>query len=237
MIRAALGLVASSRRRPTATARPIAVGGARELVPLLVRELRAGGDASAVREGQPAGAAVFVWIGKPDVDALRAATRAHVPIVGVTDGESLPYVLDTNLVVVRPGEGLPTERITRAIAAVVPDGWESVARRLPVLRTPLVDEAIRRQALANARAAASVDRARAATVLTVRQLRLARGIASAHGSERLVAGTLAYLPFSRAILRRLGRRLPARRLVRAGLAYAVTRAVGEAAKWSVRSRS
>ena len=87
--------------------RPVAIGGARELVPLLARELREGGDAAAVREGASAGAAVFVWIGKADEDALRAASLAHVPIVGVTDGESLPYVLDTDLVVVRPGKGLP----------------------------------------------------------------------------------------------------------------------------------
>ena len=40
--------------------RPVAIGGARELAPLLARELRQGGDASAVREGG-------FWIGLMNV--------------------------------------------------------------------------------------------------------------------------------------------------------------------------
>src|SRR5438093_8063375 len=92
--------------------RPIAVAGANELVPLLAKALREGGDPGAVREdGRPEDAGVLVWIGKADDHVLRTASLAYVPIVGVTEGESLPYVLDTNLVTVRPGEGLPVDAI------------------------------------------------------------------------------------------------------------------------------
>src|SRR5437763_7484961 len=140
----ALLSVAREVRAGAGDRRPMAVAGGRELVPLLARELRGGGDASAVREGGPPdGAAVVLWLGKPDEAALRAASLARVPIVGVTEGESLPYVLDTDLVVVRPGEGLPVERIARKLAAALGDRGTSLAARLPVLRGAVVDELIR----------------------------------------------------------------------------------------------
>jgi hypothetical protein len=220
--------------------KPIVVGGARELAGLLVRELRAGGDAASVREGSPAGAAALVWIGKADEDALRNASRAKIPLVGVTEGESLPYVLDTSLVVLRRGERLPIDRIARAIAAVQPEGWESLAERLPVLREALVREAIRREARLNAIAAAHRDRARAVPALTLGQMELVRTISSAYGRHRpalAVPRGFAFARLTRRVTRPLGKRLPARPLVRAAVAYALTRAVGEAARWSVRSRS
>ena len=64
-------------RRGSGDQRPLAVAGARELVPLLARELREGGDASAVVEGRVENAAALVWVGAPDEDALRAADRAR----------------------------------------------------------------------------------------------------------------------------------------------------------------
>ena len=80
-------------RRGTGDPRPLAVAGARELVPLLARELRAGGDAGAVVEGRFEDAAVLIWIGAPDEDALRDASRRGVPIIAVTEAETVPYVL------------------------------------------------------------------------------------------------------------------------------------------------
>ncbi|HEY3922536.1 MAG TPA: hypothetical protein VGL76_10540 [Gaiellaceae bacterium] len=240
MLRQAIGLVLALRkgRATPPDPKPVAVGGARELVALLVRELRAGGDASHVREGSARGASVLVWIGKADEDALRAATRAGVPIVGVTDGESLPYVLDTNLVVVRPGEGMPVEGIARAIASVLPEGWATLSKRLPELREALVGEAIGRQAKANAIAAAGADRAAAVPALTLSQLRLADEIRSAYGARALpVPGGPSLVPLLGLLTRRLAARLPARRLVRGVIAYAATRAVGEAARRSVRPGS
>src|SRR5205807_1176198 len=102
-----------------------------------VRAAKAEQDKDAGRSralGPVAGASVLVWVGKADEDVLRQASRAGIPIVGVTEGESLPYVLDTNIVVVRPGAGMPVPEIARAIAAVVRDGWSGLAARLPVLR-------------------------------------------------------------------------------------------------------
>jgi hypothetical protein len=223
------------------TWKPVAVAGARELVPLLARELRAGGEAAAVHERARAeGAAVLVWLGKPDADALRAASLARVPIVGVTDGASLPYVLDTDLVVVGPGEGLPVDRIGRAIAACVDDGWPGLAARLPVLRDALVEAAIRRQALLNAAVAARSDAA-ALPALAVTCLQLWSAIARAFGSPERFVPALAAGAGAGALSRALEAR--ARRApwaLRAAVAYAATRAVGEAARryyGSVRRRS
>jgi uncharacterized protein (DUF697 family) len=218
--------------------RPVAIGGARELVPLLARELREGGDTLAVREGSPAGAAVFVWIGKADEDALRAASLAHVPIVGVTEGESLPYVLDTDLVAVRPGEGLPVAGVARAIAAALGDRGAGIAGRLPVLRDAVVDELIRSCARKNAVVAAAVwipgvDM----PVLTLNQVRLVLRIGQAYGREvdrsRLpdLLGVVGAGFGFRTVARELLDFVPfAGWAAKGAIAYAGTKAVGEAAR-------
>ena len=165
--------------------RPLVVDGAPALVALLARELRAGGEPGAVREGgDPRGARAVVWIGTPDVKRLRAASLARVPIVGVSDGSSLPYVLDTDLVVVRPGEPVPTGAVARTVARVLADGGIGLAARLPVLRGPVVDELIRAASLQNAKFAAAVwipgvDM----PILTLNQARMVLRIAVAHGHE------------------------------------------------------
>src|SRR6476469_2260224 len=131
----ALLSVAREIRAGAGDRRPIAVAGAGELVPLLAKALREGGDPGAVLEGGPPdGAAVLVWIGKAEEDALRAASLAHVPIVGVTEGESLPYALSTDLVVVRPGGGLPVDPVARKVAAALGDLGTGLAARLPTVR-------------------------------------------------------------------------------------------------------
>ena len=223
--------------------RPVAIAGARELVPLLARELREGGDAAAVREGGSSGAAVLVWIGKADEDALRAASLAHVPIVGVTDGESLPYVLDTDLVVVRPGEGLPVAGVARAIASALGDRGAGLAARLPVLRDAVVDELIRSSARKNALIAAAVfvpgvDM----PVLTLNQARLVLRIGQAYGREvdqsrlpELLGVVGAGFGF-RTVARELLDVVPfAGWAAKGAVAYAGTRAVGEAARHYVES--
>jgi uncharacterized protein (DUF697 family) len=219
--------------------RPIAVAGARELVPLVARELREGGEPAAVREGgRPEDAAVLVWIGKPDEDALRAAALAHVPIVGVTEGESLPYVLDTDLVAVRPGQGLPVEEIAQRIGVALGDNGTSLAARLPVVRTAVVDELIRLTARRNALISAvvwvpGVD----LPVLTLNQARLVLRIALAYGQEvdgsRLpeLLGVVGAGFGLRTLARELLDFVPVAGWVTKGaVAYAGTKAIGEAAR-------
>src|SRR4051812_19386370 len=98
-------------RRGSGDQRPLAVAGARELVPILARQLREGGDGSAVAEGSAENAAVLVWVGAPDEQALRAADRAGIPIVAVTDEPDVPYVLATDVIHVPPGQGFPLDEI------------------------------------------------------------------------------------------------------------------------------
>src|SRR5262249_34475479 len=132
----------------------------------------------------PQDGAVFVWIGEPDEAALRAASRAHVAIVGVTEGDSLPYVLDTNLVFVKPGEGMPVEAVARRIAAVVGGLATGLAGRLPVVREAVVDQLIRSFSRRNALVGAAVWIPGAdLPLLTLNQVRLVLRIALAHGEE------------------------------------------------------
>jgi uncharacterized protein (DUF697 family) len=218
--------------------RPIVVAGARELVPLLAKGLREGGDPSAVREGgRPEDAAVLVWIGKPDEAALRAASRAHVPIVGVTDGESLPYVLDTNLAFVRPGEGMPVEEVARRIAAVLGELGTGLAARLPIVREAVVEDLIRSFSRRNGLVGAAVwipgvD----LPLLTLNQIRLVLRIALAHGEEidgsRVpeLLGVVGAGFGLRTLARQLLDFVPvAGWAVKGAVAYAGTRAIGEAA--------
>ncbi len=219
--------------------RPIVVDGARGLVPLLARELRVSGDASAVREGgSPKGAAVLVWIGHPDVERLRAASLARVPIVGVTDGARLPYVLDTDLVTVPPGEPLPVEEIARALARRLGHDGTGLASRLPVLREAVVDELIRVVSRQNAVIAAAVwvpgvDM----PILTLNQARLVLRIALAHGERidgsrlpELVGVVGAGFGF-RAVARQLLNLVPVAGWAAQGIvAYGGTKVIGEATK-------
>jgi hypothetical protein len=215
----------------------IAVGGARELVPLLAKELREGGDHAGVVERFVPDAAAFVWIGKPDTDVLRAASRAHVPIVGVTGGESLPYVLDTNIVELVPGRGLPVEEIAAAIAGVTGRTGAALAARLPVLRPAvvggLIDATARRNALVGAAVwIPGLD----LPILTLNQLRLVFGIATA-GGRAVDAGLLPEIAGVAGAAygwRRLANGLESlplpRIVVRSGVAFAGTLAVGAAVR-------
>jgi uncharacterized protein (DUF697 family) len=218
--------------------RPIVVAGARELVPLLAKELRAGGDPTAVREGgRPEDAAVFVWIGKPDEAALRAASRTGVPIVGVTDGESLPYVLDTHLVFVVAGEAMPADAVARRIAAVLGELATDLAARLPAIREAVVDELVRSFSRRNALVGAAVWIPGAdLPLLMLNQVRLVLRIAVAHGEEIDASRVpeLAGVVGAGFALRTLARELldfvpVAGWIVKGAVAYAGTRAIGEAA--------
>jgi uncharacterized protein (DUF697 family) len=224
-------------RRGAGDSRPLAIAGARELVPLLARELRAGGDASAVVEGQIEGAAALVWIGPPDEVQLRAASRAGIPIVAVTDAESTPYVLASSNVRVPPGHGFPTAEIARALAQQLGEDGTSLAARLPALREAVCDHLIASFAKKNGLVAAAVfvpgvD----LPVLTLNQIRLVLRIAVAHGeqidNQRAVEliGVVGAGFGLRAVARELLDLVPvAGWAVKGAIAYAGTKAVGEAA--------
>ncbi|CAB4703436.1 MAG: hypothetical protein F2663_07460 [Actinobacteria bacterium] len=220
-------------------ARPVVLGGARELQGALARGLAAGGSQSLVREnGGVEGAAVLVWLGEPDEDRLRAAFRARVPIIAVTEADSVPYVLDTSIVRVERGSGLPVEAVAAKIAHILGDDGAALGAALPVLREPVLDEMIRRASVRNATIAAAVwipgvD----FPILTLNQLRLVLRIAGVYGHE---VGT-ALLPEAAGVVgAAYGFRAAARRITsvvrvgtfatRGAVAFAGTRAVGEAAR-------
>jgi len=232
-------------RRGAGDPRPLAVAGARELVPLLARELRAGGDAGAVVEGHFEDAAVLIWIGAPDEDALRAASRRGVPIIAVTEAETVPYVLATDLVRVPPGAGFPVEEIAGAVARRLGEDSTSLAARLPALRGAVCEELILAFSKRNALIAAAVfipgvDM----PVLTINQVRLVLRIGLAHGHELDNARALELLGVVgagfgfRAVARELLDVVPvAGWAVKGAVAYTGTRAVGEAALRYFEARS
>jgi uncharacterized protein (DUF697 family) len=224
-------------RRGGGDPRPLAVAGARELVPLLARQLREGGESSAVVEGRFEHAAVLVWVGPPDEEQLHAATRAGVPIVAVTDDERVPYVLATDLVRIPPGQGFPLDEIAAAVARRLGEDGTSLAARLPVLRGAVCDELIRSFAKRNAIISAAifipgVDM----PVLTLNQARLVLRLALAHGQEvdqkraaELLGVVGAGFGF-RAVARELLDFVPvAGWAVKGAIAYGGTKAIGEAA--------
>jgi uncharacterized protein (DUF697 family) len=227
---------------------PLVVGGAKELAAVLRRELTKDGVAEAVREGAHDGAAAFVYVVAGEVDAddervLRDANRAGVPIVAVLVGAAaaeppvVPYVHASGVVPVSPGAGFPVDAIARAVAHALGEGATPLAARLPVLRRAVCDELIARFSRQNAVIGAAVFVPGAdMPVLTLNQLRLLLRIADAHGfeidRERLpellgvIGGGLGF----RALARELLGVVPiAGWAIKGGVAFAGTRALGEAA--------
>jgi uncharacterized protein (DUF697 family) len=217
--------------------RPLAVAGARELVPILARELRDGGDASAVVEQESHGASVLVWVGAADEDALRDADRHDVPIVAVTEDRTVPYVLAEDVIQVPPGHGFPVERIAEAVARKVGDHGPALAARLPVLRHAVCQQLIRSASRRNAVIGAAVfvpgvDM----PILTLNQVRLVLRIAQAYGEHIDRSRAIELLGIVGA---GFGFRAAARELldfvpvagwaVKGAVAYTGTRAIGEAA--------
>jgi uncharacterized protein (DUF697 family) len=220
--------------------RPAGVAGARELVPILARELRAGGRDDAVVEQRTEGISVLIWVGAPDEERLRAASRAGVPIVAVTDAGTVPYVLAENLVRVPAGQGFPVDEIAAAVANRLGDKATTLAARLPVLRPAVCKHLIDTYAKQNGKIAVAVfipgvDM----PILTLNQTRLVFRIALAYGVDldRNRAGELIGLVgivgagFSfRAVARGLLDFVPVGGwAVKGAVAYTGTRTIGEAA--------
>jgi uncharacterized protein (DUF697 family) len=232
-------------RKKRGDERPLGVAGARELVPLLARELRAGGDASAVAEQRLEGVAALVWVGPADEERLRAADHAGVPIVAVSDESTLPYVLAGDIVRVPRGQGFPVEAIAEAVAARLGENGTELAARLPVVRPAVCRHLIASFARKNALISAAVfipgvD----LPVLTLNQVRMVLRIALAYGEEldreraaELVGVVGAGFAF-RATARELLDLVPvAGWAVKGGVAYVGTKALGEAAVRYFEARS
>jgi uncharacterized protein (DUF697 family) len=225
---------------------PIVVSGV--LAEQLAKELGAGGAAGAVRVGgrvDDASVLVRVFAGgttEADERELRAANLARVPIVAVqTSGETglyVPYVLASDIVVCPPGTGFPVDEIARVIAARLDVAATPLAAKLPLLRDAVCDHLIESFSRKNAILGVAIFVPGADfPVLTLNQLRLVLRLASAHGVEvdqsrlpEILATIGAGLGF-RAVARQLLGAVPvAGWAVKGGVAYAGTRAVGEAAR-------
>lgn len=221
------------------------VAGVPALVPALARELRRGGEEAAVREGgRPEDSAVLVHVlegepGEQDLALMRRAAKADVPVVAVVEGaqRSLPYVLATDIVHVRPGAGFPLDEIAAAVARRLGESGTALAARLPSLRRAVCRQLIRSFSRSNGLVGAAVwvpgvD----FPALTLNQVRLVLRLAAAHGQE-IDAGRVPELVgvlgggFGfRTVARELLALVPvAGWAVKGGVAYLGTRALGEAA--------
>jgi uncharacterized protein (DUF697 family) len=225
---------------------PLVVAGATSLAEVLRKELTRQGGAAYVREGpvERAAALVYVLAAPPTEEDERVLALAHrkgVPIVCVLAGPDLadrvPYVLATDIVRVPAGSGFPVDEIARAVAHRLGEEATSLAARVPVLRRPLAEELVDRFARRAAVIGAAVFVPGADfPVLTLHQLRMVLRTGAAYGVEleaervpevlAVIGGGLAF----RAIARQaLGAVPVAGWLIKGAVAYAGTRAIGEAA--------
>jgi len=227
----------------------LAVGGADELAPELRQQfLRGHAEPGAVRLGDPEGADVYVHVlavapGDEDVRVLRSARRARVPAiavaVGLAEPTKIPYVLATDVVRVGAGEPFPLEAIAHAIAARLGEHGAPLGARVPLLRAAVSDQLVASFARKNGIVAAAVWIPGAdLPLLALNEVRLLLQLAQAHGAAGDVRDQLPELAAVlgagfglRALAREaLGLVPGAGWVVKAGVAYAGTRALGEAAR-------
>jgi hypothetical protein len=210
----------------------------------LALALSAGGDPGAVIVGfDPMQAVVAIRLIDGEASAaetavLRRISRAETGLIVVQRGKGrIPYVLPADIF--EAGAELPTRDLLKAIAQHAADDGPALAARLPILRPAVARRLIASTAFANAVIAASTKMEQAQMpLLTFAQSRmvlmlgLSRGDVLPRDPQQLalaagpaVAGCVGMGFGARALVRRL----PVNgRLVRAGVAYAGTRVLGEA---------
>jgi uncharacterized protein (DUF697 family) len=231
----------------------LAVGGPPELASVLRQQfLRGRADPGAVRLDGPERAEVYVHVldgdpGTEDEAALRRACRARVPVVAVARGRPryappIPYVLATDVVWMAQGENFPLEAIAKTIAVRLGEDGAPLAARVPLLRAAVCRQLVSSFSRKNGLFAATIRLPGAdLPVLALNELRLVCRLAQVDGAEsgrELVAELAATLGAAFA-LRALARglldsaalnRMPfAGSIVKGPVAYAGTRALGEAA--------
>jgi uncharacterized protein (DUF697 family) len=235
----------------------VLVSGAPGHARALREALVAGGEEHAVRDlsGREVtrydvqGAEVLVHVvdgprpGREDEELLRLADRNDVELLCVLVGDPLaepvdvPYVLATDVVSVPPGAPLPVERIAERIAERAGDAGYVLAAKLPALRQAVCEDIVRGFARQNGILAAAIFIPGAdLPVLLLNQIRMVFRIAAAHGEKIDRERALELLPV---IAAGFGLRAVARSVVgvvpvvgwavQGGIAFAGTRALGEAA--------
>jgi uncharacterized protein (DUF697 family) len=218
--------------------KPLVVGGARALVPLLRRELGLthGGD-----DPRHASVYVHVWAGDGnDEETLKRARRARVPIVALAprELEDVPYVLATDVVPLLPGAGFPVEALAGRIAGRLGEEAAPLAARLPVLRGAVAEQLIASFARRNGIVAGAVFVPGADLPVLVRnQIRMVLRLEQVYGRdpdprERVpeILATIAAGFGLRTVARAMLGRIPvAGWAVQGAVAYTGTRALGEAA--------
>jgi hypothetical protein len=243
------GLLAESRKDEEPD--PLLIAGAPALVAELRGVLTAGGEPRLVTivtpgedgaHGPEASAFVYAIDGQADAhdeDALRIGDRWGVPLVCLmrageaAEGGILPYVPATRVVRAPALDAETFERVADKIVAATGDDAWALARRLPALRGATARMLISRATKQNARLGARSAPGSGMPALTLNQMRAVARLFNAHGQQ--VHPALLAVVFGagfgfRTLAHTLAGSLPIpARLVRAGIAYAGTRAVGEAA--------
>jgi uncharacterized protein (DUF697 family) len=236
--------------------RPLLVAGAPETAGKVVAALVAGGDAQAVRDlsgGRPTaydieGAEVLLYTIEgdrataEDEKILRLADRHDVGsvcllVTATADPPDVPYVLATDVIVVRPGQDLPLERIAERIADRLGEKSYVLAAKLPVIRNAVCEEIVRGFARTNGILGAAIFIPGAdLPVLTLNQIRMVLRLAAAYGEEidreralELLAVVGAGLGF-RALARQALTLVPGPGwAIKGCVAYAATLTLGQAA--------
>jgi uncharacterized protein (DUF697 family) len=224
----------------------ICVAGAPALAAALRRELEQGAEPGAVREGfdRSADALVHVLAAGPDEEdrrVLKEAEKARVAVAVLLAGAELdprvPYVLATDVVVAQQGSGFPVDAIAEVLARRLGDDGPRLAARVPAVRSAVCAELIGRASRRNGVLGAAIFIPGADfPVLTLNQARLVLRIAAAHGvavdNERLpeILAVIGSGLALRTVARQAVGVVPlAGWAVKGGIAYAGTRALGEAA--------
>ena len=225
----------------------LAVGGAHELAPVLRQQFLRGRPApGAVRFGGPEGAAVYVHVlagevTEDDEASLREARRARVPVVAVARGPArqagaIPYVLATDVVRMAAGGNFPLEAIAETIAARLGEHGAPLAGRVPLLRAAVCRQLVSSFSRRNGVLAAAVWLPGAdLPIPAVNELRLVARLAQVYGLDPRhrvpeLAATVAAALALRALAPELLDSAPrAGWALNGALAYAGTRALGEAA--------
>lgn len=204
--------------------------------------LAEGGDASAIRiDGDPTRAAVAIRVVDGPVSPAEQAVHRRIvregkPLLVLRYGsEHVPYALPGDILDVTPD--LPLDALAAAIARSAPDAAPALASRLPVLRRAVQRHLIGVSSWGNALIAGSWrDDGPQLPLLTMSQSRMllllavSRGRQLPHHPQELARAAGPSLGAALAVgigARALVRRLPVRGpLVRGGVAYAGTRALG-----------